>query len=54
MPAKKEKTESAVKTKEAVFVCKFCEKSLPISEMTVITRFFPAAVSCKVCAKKLR
>jgi hypothetical protein len=54
MPAKKEKSESSVKTKEAVFVCKFCEKKLPISEMSVITRFFPAAVACKVCAKKMR
>ena len=53
MPAKKEKTASP-KAKETTFTCKFCEKSKPLSEMTVITRFFPAAVACRECGKKLR
>ena len=61
MPVKKAKTPSAkasaklsLKAKETTFTCKFCEKSKPLSEMTVIARFFPAAVACRVCGKKLR
>jgi len=53
MPPKKDKT-APTKTKETTFTCKFCEKSKPLSEMTVIARFFPAAVACRVCGKKLR
>ena len=53
MPVKKEKVSSP-KAKETTFTCKFCEKSKPLSEMTVITRFFPAAVACRDCAKTLR
>lgn len=53
MPAKKEKS-AAVKLKETRFTCKFCEKTKPVSEMTVVTRFFPAAVACKDCARRLR
>jgi len=52
MPAKKEKTDT--KVKETNFTCKFCEQSKPISEMTVIARFFPAVSACKECGKKLR
>ena len=62
MPAKKAKTASpkasargvSLKAKETTFTCKFCEKSKPLSEMTVITRFFPAVVACRECAKRLR
>jgi len=62
MPARKEKTASpkasarrfSLKAKETTFTCKFCEKTKSLSEMTVITRFFPAAVACRDCAKKLR
>ena len=59
MPAKKEKT-TVTKVKEskaaaeATFICKFCEQTKPISEMTVIARFFPAVSACKDCGKKLR
>jgi len=53
MPAKKEKT-TATKAKESTFTCKFCEQTKPISEMTVIARFFPAVAACKECGKKLR
>ncbi|MBI2850236.1 MAG: hypothetical protein HYX80_04235 [Chloroflexi bacterium] len=52
MPAKKDKTAS-LKTQDATFTCKFCEKSKSLSEMTVITRFFPVTVACRECAKKL-
>lgn len=55
MPAKKEKTVAvARKEKESTFTCKFCEKTKPLSEMTTITRFFPAAVACRECGKKQR
>ena len=53
MPAKKEKA-TATKTRETTFTCKFCEKTKPLSEMTVVTRFFPAAIACRECAKKRR
>ena len=53
MPAKKEKA-TATKTRETTFTCKFCEKTRPLSEMTVVTRFFPAAIACRECARKRR
>ena len=58
---KKKKEESkakvALKTKESskiakiTFTCKFCEQSKPLTEMAVLTRFFPPVVVCKDCEK---
>jgi len=35
------------------FKCKFCETEKPISEMIVITSFFPQLVACADCRKKV-
>ncbi|MFC2010461.1 hypothetical protein ACFLVU_04190 [Chloroflexota bacterium] len=42
------------KTKKITFKCKFCEKSRPLDEMVVMTRYFPPIVACRACEKKLR
>ena len=54
MPAKKEKIAIPSGEDETTFTCKFCEKSKALSEMTLVNRFFPAAVACRECARKLR
>ena len=54
MTKRKEETKakpSAVKVKEIVFTCKYCEKAKPLSEMVVVTRFSPPLVACKDCDK---
>ena len=53
MTAETEKGEEA-KTKEVTFKCKFCEKSKPLDEMVVLTRYFPPIVACRDCEKKMR
>ena len=48
------KEESAAKeTREITFKCRFCERSKPIDEMVVLTRFFPPIVVCRDCEKKI-
>ena len=42
------------KAKEVTFKCKFCERSKPLDEMVVLTRFFPPIVACRDCEKKMR
>ncbi len=42
------------KAKEVTFKCKFCERSKPLNEMEVLTRFFPPVVVCRDCEKKMR
>ena len=42
------------KAKEITFKCKLCEKSKPLDEMVVLTRFFPPLVACRDCEKKMR
>ncbi len=42
------------KAKEVTFKCKFCEKSKPLDEMVVLTRYFPPIVACRDCDKKMR
>ncbi len=42
------------KAKEVNFKCKFCEKSKPLDEMVVLTRYFPLLVACRDCEKKMR
>ena len=46
--------EEESKVKEVIFKCKFCEKSKPLDEMVVLTRFFPPVVACRDCEKKMR
>ncbi len=46
--------EEGSKVKEVTFKCKFCEKSKPLDEMVVPTRFFPPVVACRDCEKKMR
>lgn len=47
--ATKEQSDS-----EITFVCKFCGKSKPLSEMTLQTRFFPVLTACRECEKALQ
>ncbi|MFC2052165.1 hypothetical protein ACFLT4_05500 [Chloroflexota bacterium] len=47
---KEEKSEA----KEITFKCKFCEEFKPISEMVVLTKFFPPVIACQDCEKKMR
>ena len=53
---KEEKSEAkeAKEAKETTFKCGFCGESKPLSEMTVITRFFPQLVACRDCERKMR
>jgi len=50
---KDERLESKA-TKEMTFRCRFCERSKPLGEMVVLTRFFPPLVACRDCEKKMR
>ncbi|MFC1966434.1 hypothetical protein ACFLWI_05770 [Chloroflexota bacterium] len=52
MTTETEKKE-APKAKEITFKCKFCEGFKPLSEMTVLTKFFPPVIACQDCEKKL-
>lgn len=54
-PEKKQKEpakKSSVKSREIAFTCKYCEKSKPLCDMVVITRFSPPLIACKECEKK--
>ncbi len=53
MKAEIEKGEEA-RAKAITFKCKFCERSRPLDEMVVLTRFFPPIVACRDCEKKMR
>ncbi|MBI2830506.1 MAG: hypothetical protein HYX81_05030 [Chloroflexi bacterium] len=37
--------------KEVTFKCKFCGAEKPLTEMQVVTRYFPPVVLCKECEK---
>ncbi|GAI22265.1 unnamed protein product [marine sediment metagenome] len=39
--------------KELTFMCKFCGEHKPLSEMRVLTRFFPYIVACQDCERKI-
>ena len=43
----------ARKPKEITFKCKSCGKQKKLSEMRIITRYFPTLVVCADCEKKL-
>jgi len=49
----REKGEGS-KAKKVTFKCKACERSKPLDEMVVLTRFFPPIVVCRDCEKKMR
>ena len=36
------------------FFCRRCEKHKPIADMVMVTRFIPALVVCRSCARELR
>lgn len=48
--AKTRKEESVEKT----FSCQCCDQDKPLSELRVITRFFPLLVVCRECEEKMR
>ena len=54
--ATKKKSEAAKNgAAETVnFNCKVCNKSKPLSEMRVLTRFFPMQIVCRDCEKAVR
>lgn len=57
MPGKSTKTDAKVKKpkpREITFLCRRCEKHKPISQMVTVTRFIPALIVCKDCARELR
>lgn len=39
---------------EIRFKCRLCEQEKPLHEMRTVTRFIPALVVCRDCAKTLR
>ena len=45
--------EETSKVKNITFKCKSGERSKPLDEMVVITRFFPSIVLCRDCEKKM-
>jgi transcription elongation factor Elf1 len=51
--SKKESAEAKEKNKEVTFKCKYCGQQKPVSEMRMITRFFPVLIACRDCEKKL-
>ncbi len=52
--AKAKKREEGAKVEQITFQCRVCEKSQPLDEMVVITRFFPPIAACRDCEKKMR
>ncbi|MFC1940315.1 hypothetical protein ACFLXO_06505 [Chloroflexota bacterium] len=52
MTTKTEKEEEP-KAKEITFKCKFCEQFKPLSEMVVLTAFFPPVIACQACENRL-
>ncbi|MBI4188330.1 MAG: hypothetical protein HY529_03885, partial [Chloroflexi bacterium] len=49
MPTKsvKKRGTKAAASDKIVFKCRFCEKSKPLDEMVVITKYFPPVVLCR-------
>ena len=42
------------KDKKITFKCKFCDKSKPLDQMVVLTKYFPPVITCRDCEKKMR
>lgn len=49
-----EKTTGENTDSEITFICKFCGKSKPLSEMTLQKRFFPVLTACRECEAALQ
>lgn len=47
------KKEKAKKEKQITFKCRFCEKDKPFEEMVVLSRYFPAVITCRDCEKNI-
>jgi hypothetical protein len=56
MATKKKSDATAGKAAEGTvsFNCKVCNQPKPLSEMRVLTRFFPLQIVCKDCEKVVR
>jgi transcription elongation factor Elf1 len=56
MAGKSTKTAREKKTqnREITFLCRRCEKRKPITDMVTVTRFVPALIVCRNCARELR
>jgi len=48
------KKEKRPKIKEPSFECKFCNKTRPLDEIMILTRFFPPVNACRDCGKKMQ
>jgi hypothetical protein len=46
--------EKKPKPREITFLCRRCEKYKPITDMVMVTRFVPALIVCRSCARELR
>jgi len=51
---KKEENLEVKGTRGVTFRCKFCGESKPLSEMRVITTFFPPLIACRDCEKEMQ
>ena len=51
---KEEEKAEAEGTRELTFRCGFCGKSKPLSEMRVLTTFFPPLIACQDCEKQMQ
>ena len=47
----KETAPEKPREKEIVFVCKFCGKTKPLSDMVIMRNLYPQVASCKECSK---
>lgn len=39
---------------DVTFKCRFCKETKPISEMVIVSSFFPPVVACRECEKEIR
>jgi hypothetical protein len=46
--------EKKTGAREITFLCRRCEKHKPITDMVTVTRFVPALIVCRSCARELR
>ena len=48
------KQAEVAKKEEIAFKCRFCGETKSITEMRILTRFFPQIVACRDCEKKMQ
>jgi hypothetical protein len=52
---KSDKKQPRVAKEEGItFKCHFCGETRPITEMRILTRFFPQIVACRDCERKMQ